>query len=429
MPIQYLIAMLICVTALASYINNLYIKLPKSIGLTVLTLFISSLILAMALIDQDIMLPIKNSLSGINFNATVMDGMLSFLLFGGSININTLELSKHKRTIGALATVGVVLTCLLLGYSTWYLANLLHFHINILPCLIFGALIAPTDPICIMSIMKKTCLPNSIRMRITGEALFNDAAGIILFVLLSQLLTGTIQQLEWKYVTWLLIQEGAGGILLGYLLGVITSYFLRKVNDNETAITLTLALVTGGYVLATYLHTSGPVAMVVSGLVIGDQCRKPHFSASTVKKLYSFWELVEDILNSFLFTLIGLEVLSLDFNFEIIWLGLITFVITIIIRAVSITMPILILEKVKKGTFKMIAVMSWGGLRGGISIALALSIPDMQYKGAIISITYIVVVLSIIIQGLSLQPLLKKLYPQKKLANKQDKQDKRTSSS
>ena len=414
MSIQYLISMLICVTALASYINCRYIKLPKSIGLTVLTLFISSFILLMASIDQNLTQPIKNSLSSINFNATVMDGMLSFLLFGGAININTLELSKYKKTVGALATVGVGLTCLLLGYSTWYLANALHFHINLLPCLIFGAIIAPTDPICIMSIMKKTSIPNSIRMRITGEALFNDAVGIILFVLLSQLLTGTIQELEWKYVTILLIQQGIGGIVLGYVLGILTSYFLRRSDDNETAITLTLALVTGGYALATFLHVSGPIAMVVSGLIIGDQCRKPHFSAGTVKKLYGFWELVEDILNSFLFTLIGLEMLSLQFDFEIIWLGLITFILTIIIRSVSITIPILMLEKVKKGTVKMITVMSWGGLRGGISIALALSIPDMEYKGAIISITYIVVVLSIILQGLSLQPLLNRLYPSKK---------------
>lgn len=417
MSFQYLIAILICVTAIASYINFRYIKLPKSIGLTVLTLAISLIVLTLISFSQHWALPVKKALSGINFNTTVMDGMLSFLLFASALQINTLEMSKHKKTIGALATASVFLTCVLLGYATWYLTNWLGHPVGLLPCLLFGALIAPTDPISVLAVMKKTCVPNSIRMKITGESLFNDAVGIILFVLMSQLVTGEIQNLQWQYIIILLVREGFGGIALGYALGIITSYFLRRANNDETAITITLALVTGGYALATAIHVSGPIAMVVAGLVIGDQCRKPHFSANTVKRLYSFWGLVDDILNSFLFTLIGLEMLSLKFDSTILLLGLMAFVLLIIVRVISVTIPIVLLEKVKKGTWKMLSVMTWGGMRGGLSIALALSIPDITYKGPIISITYTVVVLSIIIQGLSLQPLVNKLFPGKKQAD------------
>ena len=417
MSIQYLIAILIFVTAMASYINFRYIKLPKSIGLTVLTLAISLIILSLMALSQHWIIPIKNALGGINFSTTVMDGMLSFLLFASALHINRLELKKYRRTIGCLATASVFITCILLGYITWYLANKFHHPIGLLPCLLFGALIAPTDPIAVLAVMKRTCIPNSIRMKITGESLFNDAVGIILFVLISQLVSGDIRQLEWRHVTVLLVQEGLGGIALGYILGVITSYFLRRANDDETAIIMTLALVTGGYALATALHMSGPIAMVVAGLVIGDQCRKPHFSHNTVKRLYSFWGLIDDMLNSFLFSLIGLEMLSIKFDINILIIGIIVFFIVTIVRAISISVPILALEKIKKGTAKMLTVMVWGGMRGGISIALALSIPDMPQKNTIIGITYIVVVLSIIVQGLSLQLLVSKLFPGKKSLN------------
>jgi monovalent cation:H+ antiporter, CPA1 family len=414
MSMQYLIAILIFVTAISSYINFRYIKLPKSIGLTVLTLAISLIILSLTSLSQHWIIPVKNALAGINFNTTVMDGMLSFLLFASALHINRLELSKHKKTIGTLATASVFMTCILLGYITWFLANKFHHPIGLLPCLLFGALIAPTDPVAVLAVMKRTCIPNSIRMKITGESLFNDAVGIILFVLISQLVSGEIQKLEWQHVLIMVVQEGFGGIALGYLLGVITAYFLRRANDDETAIIITLALVTGGYALATALHMSGPIAMVVAGLVIGDQCRKPHFSNNTVKRLYSFWGLIDDMLNSFLFSLIGLEMLSIKFDLNILIIGVIIFVIVILVRTISISIPILALEKVKKGTGKMLAVMAWGGMRGGISIALALSIPDMPQKNTIIGITYIVVVLSIIVQGLSLQPLVNKLFPGKK---------------
>lgn len=421
MSMQYLVAVLICVTAIASYINFRYIKLPKSIGLTILTLAISLVILSLMALSQHWVIPIKEALGGINFNTAVMDGMLSFLLFASALHINRLELNKHKKTIASLATASVFMTCILLGYATWYLSDIFNHPIPLLPCLLFGALIAPTDPIAVLAVMKNTCIPNSIKMKITGESLFNDAVGIIIFVLISQLVTGEIQKLHWQYVTLLLAQEGIGGIALGYALGALTSYFLRRANDDETAIIMTLALVTGGYALAKALHVSGPIAMVVAGLVIGDQCRKPHFSNNTIKRLYSFWGLVDDMLNSFLFSLIGLEMLSIKFDTNILLIGIIVFFLVIIVRVLSISGPVILFEKNKKNTFKMLTVMSWGGMRGGVSIALALSMPDIPQKSTIIGITYIVVVMSIIIQGLSLQPLVNKLFPSKKLQEEEIK--------
>ena len=203
-----------------------------------------------------------------------MDGMLSFLLLQALFHINTLELSKHKKTIGALATASVFLTCILLGYATWYVTNWLGHPVSLLTMLTLLSTNCANRPCSCSSSYEKTCIPNSIRMKITGESLFNDAVGIILFVLMSQLVTGEIQHLKWQYVVALLAREGFGGIALGYILGIVTSYFLRRANNDETAITITLALVTGGYALATAIHVSGPIAMVVAGLIIGDQCRK-----------------------------------------------------------------------------------------------------------------------------------------------------------
>ena len=419
MSIQYLVAILICVTAISSYINFRYIKLPKSIGITILTLAISLTILSLMAFSQKWIVPLRDALAGFNFSTAVMDGMLSFLLFASALHINRLELNKYKKTIGTLATASVFITCILLGYATWYLSGVFNHPLPLLSCLLFGALIAPTDPVAVLAVMKNTCIPNSIKMKITGESLFNDAVGIIIFVLISQLVTGEIQKLHWNYVLKLLLQEGLGGLALGYILGIVTAYFLRRANDDETAIVMTLALVTGGYALAKALHVSGPIAMVVAGLVIGDQCRKPHFSNNTIKRLYSFWGLLDDMLNSFLFSLIGLEMLSIKFDINILIICIIVFFLVIIIRVFSISAPVLLFEKNKKNKFKMLTVMSWGGMRGGISIALALSIPDIPEKNTIIGITYIAVVMSIILQGLSLQPLVSMLFPNKKVIDQQ----------
>ncbi len=419
MDMQYIIAMLVCITAAASFINYRYIKLPKSIGLTILTLGLSLLIMLLIGIGQIWMNPIKAFLSGVNFSSTVMDGMLSYLLFAGALHVNVMQLSEHRKSIAAMATVSVVICCVLVAYGLWFVAGKLGLHMPLLICLLFGALIAPTDPVCVINAMRRTNTPNDIRMKIMGESLFNDAAGIFLFVVILQAAVGHSFHAQYGKMATLMLQQGFGGIILGYLLGAFTSWFLKRANNDETAILLTLALVTGGYAVATAIDVSGPLCMVIAGLVIGNRCRKPHFSNSTVTKLYNFWNLIDDILNSFLFVMIGLEILSIATTIIDLLLGVILFVLIIMIRGISIGIPAIATEPLKRFNWRALTVMTWGGMRGGVPIALALSIPTSVGYGRdiIISTTYVVVIISIVFQGLSLQPMLNKLFPHKEAVN------------
>jgi CPA1 family monovalent cation:H+ antiporter len=302
--------MLITITAIASYINYRYIRLPKSIGLTLFSLLLSLVVMTIISVGGEWLMPIRNLLGGVNFNATVMNGLLSFLLFAGALHINSIELSKHKVTVSVLATVSVFLSCAGVGFALWWIAS--HFfglHIDLIYYLLFGALISPTDPIAVLNAMKGTNTPEKVRIKITGESLFNDAVGIVMFVVMLEFIGGKHQDLSLPSTVLLLAQQGLGGLLFGYLLGVFASYFLRRANNDEVAILMTLSLVTAGYSLATLIQVSGPVSMVVAGLVVGNQCRKPTFSQHTVQRLDLFWSLLDDVLNSFLFILIGLETL------------------------------------------------------------------------------------------------------------------------
>lgn len=408
---QYLVAMLVCLTAIASYVNYKFIRLPKTIGLTVLSLGLSLIVIALVSIGQEWVTPLKTLVSGINFSSTVMDGMLSYLLFASALNINALDLSEYKKVVASLATASVFISCVLIGIGVYVLGQILGVELPLIYCLLFGALIAPTDPICVINAMKSTCTPKSIRMKITGESLFNDAAGIVAFVILLHIADGTTHQVDVFHIFLILIQQGIGGILLGYVLGTITAYFLAAVDSHETAILMTLALVTGGYSIATFLGVSGPISMVIAGLVVGNKCRNDYFSQITVYRLYNFWGLVDNVLNSFLFVMIGLEILSIQTGLIPFFLGGMIFFIVILVRLISIIAPFLILERIQAFDWRMLSVMTWGGMRGGLSVALALSLPEGDYKDIIVSITYAVVVFSIIFQGLSLQHLIKWLYP------------------
>ncbi len=408
---QYLIAMLVCITALASFINYKFMHLPKVIGLTLITLGLSGILMILLAIGQFWVTPLKTFLTGIDFSRTVINGMLSFLLFASALHINALELSAHKKVVATLATLSVFISCILIGLSIWWLASLLGIEIPLIYTLLFGALIAPTDAICVIGALKQTLTPKAIRMKITGESLFNDAAGIVLFVLILEIAHGAHDKLHLPSILFLLAREGLGGLLLGYVLGKATSYFLKQLNHDETAILLTLALVTGGYSIAMALHVSGPICMVLAGLIVGNHCRSSHISQSTVFRLYQFWHLVDDILNSFLFVMIGLEILSIHTGWIPFGIGVLAFFIILGVRMISVAGPLLILEPLSQFSWKVLSVMTWGGMRGGLSVALALAIPQGEHKSLIVSITYSVVVLSIILQGLTLRPLIQRLYP------------------
>lgn len=414
MDVQYLVAMLVCMTAFASFINQRFIRLPKSIGLTVVTLGVSLIVMSLLSIGQHWVEPIRAFLGGVSFNTTIMNGMLSYLLFANALNINALDLSAHRKIVATLATASVFISCVLVGYLIYYFTALCGYPIPLPYCLLFGALIAPTDPICVIDAMKRTRAPSDIRMKITGEALFNDAASIVLFVVILQYLSGRAMDLNYFQIAGLLLQQGLGGILLGYVLGWITAYFMQMIQNEETPILMSLALVTGGYSIATFLDVSGPICMVVAGLVVGSHTRKSQFSDDRSLRLHNFWGLIDDVLNSFLFALIGLQILSIKTRFSEIILGLTVFVIVILVRGISVGGPLLILEPLRKFNWRVLTIMTWGGMRGGLSIALALSIPASTEKDILVGITYSVVVFSIIFQGLSIQPVIRRLLPSKR---------------
>lgn len=418
---QHLPAILLVTTAVANHLNQRFFKLPKAIGLTLITLVLSFALIGLLKLGQYWVFPLKAMLSQFNFSTTFMNGMLSFLLFAGALNINAVDLKKHITVILSLATASVFICSLLIALALWWVSALFHLGFNFYYCFLFGALISPTDAVSVMDVMKRSKVPSAIRARITGESLFNDAAGIFLFVIAFQLLAGQVEKLHVWHLVWLIIKQGFGGALLGYVVAQITIYLLKYCHKYEGAVIATMAAVTGGYTLATLLMVSGPIAMVIAGLLIGQYCRKPYMAYAATRGLYDYWNLIDEVFNAFLFVLIGLVILTLSVNFTAIVAGVIIFILLVLARGISVSIPILMVVPLRKVSGKMLAVMTWGGLRGGLSIALALSLPhyDNPIANTMITITYTVVVLSILLQGLSLQPMIDRLYPPNSLENTQ----------
>lgn len=411
MNYQILFAMLVIITALASYLNYKIFKLPKTIGLTIITLFISIFVVIMLNIFPVLFTPINKILSGVNFKETVLNVMLGYLLFAGALHVNTLDLKKNLIPVIYLASFGVIISTLLSGILIWWLSNFIGLSVPFLYCLLFGALISPTDPIAVLAVFKEAkSIPKKIKMRITGEALFNDAAGIILFVLLSTIIVNH-HNISFKNIGFNIIHEVIGGIIVGWALSSIASLILKNVDDKEVSILVTLAIASTGYVVSQQIHVSAPIAMVISGLVIGGNIKKEKFTQKTIVFLDAFWELIDEILNAFLFVLIGLEMLTINFHLSIILVGIISFIVILMTRFICVSIPTFFINiKLRKFYWRENVLMSWGGMRGGISIALALSItsPAAQF---IIPLTYSVVILSIIIQGLSFKWISNKLFP------------------
>ncbi len=403
---QELIALLITLTAIASYLNHRFIQLPSTIGVTVITLVISLLFIS---IDQlftsfdDFIVPI---IASIDFSQTFMGGMISYLLFAGALNVNTKELMKQAKTFTTLATAGVVISTLLIGYCLWGFASLLHLSLQLRDCLLFAALIAPTDPIAVLGCLKQANAPKQIEMKIAGESLFNDGSGIILFTLLVNT-TLNQQTLTSSQIFLLFTQQLGGGLLLGYLLGHLVRFLLIKTHNLEVCILLTLSLVTAGFLLAEQLAVSGAITMVVAGLIIGSHLRSCGVTASHIKQLNAFWELLDELLNTVLFVLIGLVFLQVPLTINGGLIALIAIPVTLIGRYISIAIPIHCIYRNKQVSQALVPLLTWAGLRGGVSIALALSLKSTSANQEIILVTYIVVMFSILVQGLTMERVLK----------------------
>ncbi|MCE9566720.1 MAG: sodium:proton antiporter [Planctomycetes bacterium] len=410
MTVFEMAACLIVLAAVLSYLNYTLLKLPPAIGLTALSLAGSLLLVLIGIAVPAVEDKARDIVHRIDLNQTFLQGMLGFMLFAGALHINLNELAARKWTILVLSTVGVVISTVVIGLLAWGLMNAIGVPARLIYCLLFGALISPTDPIAVMAILRQAGVPKAMEIRIAGESLFNDGVGVAVFMGLLEIATGDIG-FDPVRLTGQFLWEAVGGASLGFGLGWIVYRMLRSVDNYQTEVLLSLALVAGGYALVNALHMSGPIAMVVAGLLIGNVGRAYAMSPTTVKHLDMFWELIDEILNAILFALIGLEVLALAFTGKLLLLGLVAIPLVLIARLVSVGGPITILRRWTRFQKYTIRVLTWGGLRGGISVALALSLPrevkgePLVERDAILAMTYVVVVFSILVQGLTVGSL------------------------
>jgi len=399
-------AILITLAALFSYLNYRFLKIPTTIGIMLISLLMSLGLLALhALGMTQLEQHAERMVRGIDFYETLMDGMLSFLLFAGALHVNLDDLRQQKWVILILATVGVLTSTFLVGGMTWLIFNALDIPMPFIYCLVFGALISPTDPIAVLGVLKTVGVKKSLETKIAGESLFNDGIGVVVFLVMVGLATGS-EQAEASHISILLLQEAGGGAVFGLLAGALTFYLLRSIDNYQVEVLLTLALVMGGYAAASALHLSGPIAMVVAGLMIGNHGRTLAMSGTTREHLDSFWELVDEVFNAVLFVLIGLEILLLSFQREYLLAMIAIIPAVLLARFISVATPITLLRRYRRFSPRVIVILTWGGLRGGISVALALSLPAGAERDVILFTTYGVVIFSILVQGLTIGRLV-----------------------
>lgn len=411
MSLINIFAILISLSALFSYINYKYIKLPTTIGLLLIALLMSLSIIGLGEIGLSIEDDAKHLLQQIDFNETLMQGMLSALLFAGALHVHLDELKKQKWVVAILASIGVISSTVMIGFASYWVFAALGMDIPLIYCLLFGSLISPTDPIAVLGILKVLGAPKSLETKIAGESLFNDGVAVVVFLALLGVAVGghgEHGEVSAQRVVLLFAQEAIGGAIFGFVMGYLTYRMLGTIDNYQVEVLLTLALVIGGYALASAFHLSGPIAIVVAGLLIGNQGRSFAMSDKTREHLDNFWELMDEILNAILFVLIGLEVLVLTFDLQYFWAGLILIPMTLLARFIAVGVPVSLLKLRKTFTPNVIKILTWGGLRGGISIALVLTLPPGEIREMLLVVTYMIVVFSILVQGLTLKKLIVK---------------------
>ena len=401
-----LIAVFIVMAAGFGYLNFRLLKLPTTIGLMALSLLFSLSLFVLGAFVPAVAQQTRSVIEQFDFNQVLLHGMLAFLLFAGALHIDLGDLARHKEPIALLATVGVLLSTLIVGVLMWGVFALLGFKLRFIDCLLFGALISPTDPIAVLSLLKKIGAPKTLEVQIAGESLFNDGIGVVLFMGLLEVATGE-NDFDIGHFAFLFIREAVGGAVFGLAIGLVAYRMLKSVDNYQVEILLSLALVWGGSALADALHMSAPIAMVVAGLLIGNQGRSFAMSKMTTEHLDLFWELVDEGLNAVLFVAIGMELLVLTFTASYLAAGVLAVVIVLVARLVSVGLPVWLLRRSERFDPSMVPILVWGGLRGGISVALALSLPpeaagdSVPRREVILATTYVVVVFSILVQGLT----------------------------
>ncbi|MEQ8349593.1 MAG: sodium:proton antiporter [Sneathiellaceae bacterium] len=404
-------AILVVLAAALGYLNHRFLRLPHTIGLTVMGALASLLIVGVdRLTSAGLSGMAAGFLNDVDFSHALLDGMLSFLLFAGALTVNLEHLKRSGWTIAVSATVGVLLSTLIVGFGFWLIAQALGLYAPLIWCLVFGALISPTDPVAVLSVMRAARVDKGLEARMTGESLFNDGVGVVFFTILLAVATGS-ESFSAAHAAELFVVEAGGGILLGVALGYAGNWLMKGIDEHNIEILITLAIVMGGYALASGLELSGPVAMATAGLLVGNHGVARSMSAHTAQRQLDFWSLIDELLNSVLFLLIGLEALLILLNPTDLVGGLIAIPLVLAARAVSLGLPQLALGRLAPFRAGVFPFLVWGGLRGGISIALALSLPDGPERDIVLATTYIVVIFSVVVQGLTIDSLVRHFLP------------------
>ena len=407
----------ITLAAIFAYANERWLQFPETIGLMVVAMIITLLLVLVGVLNPRMVELAREFVEQIDFNATLMHGMLGFLLFAGALHVKLDDLAEQKWVVTITATFGVIGSTLLVGILSHYILLALGISMSWLNCLLFGALISPTDPISVLGIMKKVGAPKSLATKISGESLFNDGVGVVVFLVILDAATGA-SDVTVSQVGALLLQEVGGGVLLGLMLGGIAFYLHRTVESVHVELLISLAVVAGGYPLALALHCSGPIAMVVAGLLIGNPGRRHAMGEKVRVQVDTLWEMIDEVLNAILFVLLGLEVIVLAWRQEFLFAGFMMIPVVLFSRFVTIGAAVTALRRFRVFSPRVVRILTWGGLRGGISVALALSIPmtleatdqtqAFPARNLILVMTYVVVVFSIVVQGLTIGPYIRR---------------------
>ena len=403
-----IITVLIVLSAGFGYINVKYLKLPTTIGLMIIALVVTLLILLIGSFSPDVLAAAKNFIGEIDFREVILEVMLSFLLFAGALHTDLSLLRTQRFPILVFATIGVVISTFIIGTILFYILPLIGFDVAYINCLLFGSLISPTDPIAVLGILKAAKVPEKLEIKIVGESLFNDGIGVVVFLTIFGIAQTGIDNVTVGDTLFLFGEEVLGGIGLGLLLGYVAFKLTKSINHYETEVMITLAIVMGGYLLASKIHFSGPLAVVVAGLFVGNTASR---SMSDTTQLYveKFWEMMDVLLNAILFVLIGLELLIITFKPQYLIAGILAILIVLGARFIALSIPIQVMKHKLNFIKGTTSIMTWGGLRGGISIALALSLTPAMDRELFLSMTYIVVIFSIIVQGLTLSSFVRKV--------------------
>lgn len=409
MEIFLLFSVLITLAALFSYLNVRLLKLPSGISLMLMGALAALTVISISSVSSSFTALIEKELSLIDFSEFLLGILLSFLLFAGALHVNLADLKKASKSIAGFAIVGTVISTMLVGYGFHFIMDFLEKPVPTLYCLLLGALISPTDPIAVMGILKQAGLSKTIETNIVGESLFNDGIGVVVFATLLQIASVGIENFGAGAISLLFLQEAGGGLLIGGLIGVIGYQLMKSIDHFQTEILISLAMVMGGYSLCHFLHVSGPLAMVVAGIMTGNRGRAFAMSDLTRDYLGKFWEVTDEILNAVLFLLIGLEIVIVDFELIYIIIGLIMAIVVILIRFIALFTTATVFRFISDFPPTTLKIMTWGGLRGGISVALALSLPSSLYKNSIVAITFVIVLFSILVQGLTIGKLIRRL--------------------